>query len=53
VPLPDYDDDDEEDVTQVSGQRNGGNAMRDDSAKRMWVDYERTRRRTGQRRVAR
>jgi hypothetical protein len=40
-------------VTQVSGQRNEGNAMRDDIAKRMWADYERTRRRRGQRRVAR
>jgi hypothetical protein len=54
VPLPDDDDEEEEeDVTQVSGQRNEGNAMRDDIAKRMWADYERTRRRRGQRRVAR
>ncbi|TVU17291.1 hypothetical protein EJB05_33312, partial [Eragrostis curvula] len=41
-----------DDVVPLSNQRNEGNAMRDEIAKRMWADYERTRRRRGKRRTA-
>lgn len=53
VTLPSGDDTPREGSTPSSNQRNMGNALRDDIAKNMWIDYERSRNRRVQRRSAR
>ncbi|KAL6847160.1 hypothetical protein ACP4OV_023013 [Aristida adscensionis] len=53
VAVPDSDDRYRDDVAPLSSQRNEGNTIRDEIAKRMWADYERSRRRRGRRSTAR
>ncbi|XP_006664359.3 putative nuclease HARBI1 [Oryza brachyantha] len=53
VPLPEGDDTYRDDVAPMNSQRNLGNELRDNIAKKMWADYQRIRERRVQRRVHR
>ncbi|XP_024312476.1 putative nuclease HARBI1 [Brachypodium distachyon] len=53
VDLPSGDVTTRVDSTPSSSQRNPGNALRDDIAKKMWADYEKTRSRRAERRSSR
>ena len=53
IDLPSGDMTPHDDTTPSSNQRNLGNALRDEIAKKMWADYERSRARRVERRSAR